>query len=159
MSEIHEEILIHAPIGVCFDAARDIGLHPRTVWPHTRERALPGGITEGKMELGDRVLFEAVHFGVRQRLLSVVEQMEYPYFFVDTMRRGAFRHMTHRYEFEEKPGGTLVRDILVFASPLGPLGRLFDRLVLKRYMRAFILYRQRELKKAVEALYAAGGHR
>lgn len=104
-------------------------------------------------------MFEAVHFGVRQRLVSVVEQYERPSFFVDVMRQGAFRHMIHRHEFSEGEEGTCVRDVLDFASPLGPVGRLFDRLVLERYMRAFILYRQRELKRIIEEMYTADGQR
>ncbi|OWR27304.1 cell division protein [Saccharibacillus sp. O23] len=157
MARVTEEIWVRAPIDVCFDAARDVGLHPRTVWPQTRERTLPGGRMTGLMEKGETVVFEAVHFGVRQRLVSVVEQYERPSFFVDEMRQGAFRYMIHRHEFSEGEEGTCVRDVLEFASPLGTVGRLFDKLVLRRYMRAFILYRQKELKRIVEELYAAGG--
>ncbi len=154
---VKEEIFVRAPIEVCFDAARDIGLHPQTVWPRTKERTLPGGRVSGMMEKGESVVFEAVHFGVRQRLTSVVEEYERPDRFVDVMQRGAFRHMRHRHEFEAQEEGTIVRDILEFASPLGWLGRLFDRLVLRAYMRAFILYRQRELKRIIEQKYIPGG--
>lgn len=159
IARVTEEIWVRAPIDVCFDAARDVGLHPRTVWTKTRERALPGGRMTGLMEKGETVVFEAVHFGVRQRLVSVVEQYERPSFFVDRMRKGAFRYMVHRHEFRESEEGTFVRDVLEFASPLGLIGRLFDRLVLQRYMRAFILYRQQQLKQIIEELYAADGQR
>ncbi|WP_172194308.1 SRPBCC family protein [Saccharibacillus qingshengii] len=154
---ISEEIRVNAPIEVCYDAARDIGLHPQTVWPRTKERTLPGGRRDGLLEKGEKVVFEAVHFGVRQRLESVAEEMERPDFFVDRMSRGAFKEMMHRHEFETSGQETIVRDILQFASPLGPIGRLFDALVLKRYMRSFIRYRQRQLKKAVERMYTLEG--
>ncbi|NGZ75668.1 SRPBCC family protein [Saccharibacillus alkalitolerans] len=157
MVVVKEEVVVHAPIALCFDAARDVGLHPRTVWPSTKERTMPGGRRDGLMEKGETVVFEAVHFGVRQRLSSIVEELEAPRFFVDRMTRGAFARMMHRHEFEETAAGTIVRDILDFASPLGPLGRLFDAFVLKRYMRAFILYRQSELKKRAEEMYADHG--
>ncbi|WP_229675600.1 SRPBCC family protein [Saccharibacillus kuerlensis] len=150
---ISEEIVIRAPIGICFDAARNIGLHPQTVWPSTRERALPSGRTEGLIEKGETVVFEAIHFGVRQQLVSVVEEMDKPHVFVDRMHKGAFRHMMHRHEFEETAEGTLVRDILEFGSPLGPIGQVFDALVLKRYMRSFILYRQRKMKNLIENVH------
>ncbi|OWA33862.1 cell division protein [Saccharibacillus sp. O16] len=158
MVRVKEEILIHAPIEVCFDAARDVGLHPQTVWPRTKQRTLPGGRLSGMMEKGESVVFEAVHFGVRQRLTSVVEEYERPYQFVDVMQRGAFRYMKHRHEFEGSEEGTIVRDILEFASPLGWIGKAFDRLVLEAYMRAFIRYRQRELKRIIEQPYTPGGH-
>lgn len=159
MVEVTKEIVIHAPIEVCFDAARDVGLHPQTVWLHTRERTLPGGRLEGLMEKNEIVVFEAVHFGVRQQLTSLVEELDRPHLFVDRMQKGAFRRMMHRHEFERCEEGTLVRDILEFASPFGPAGRLFDALVLRRYMLAFIDYRQRQLKVVVEKKYAADGQR
>lgn len=156
---IKKEIVIHAPIEVCFDAARDVGLHPRTVWPRTRERTLPGGRLEGMMEKNEIVIFEAIHFGIRQKLASLVEELDRPYLFVDRMQKGAFRHMMHRHEFERCEQGTLVRDILEFASPFGPVGRVFDMLVLRRYMLRFIDYRQRQLKIILEKSYASDGQR
>lgn len=156
---ITKEIVIHAPIEVCFDAARDVGLHPQTVWPHTRERTLHGGRLEGLMEKNEIVVFEAVHFGIRQKLISLVEELDRPYLFVDRMQKGAFRHMMHRHEFERCEQGTLVRDILEFASPFGLVGEVFDRLVLKRYMLSFIDYRQWQLKSVLESGYATGGQR
>ena len=57
---------IHAPIERCFDSCRDLETHARTV-PHTKER-LVGDKKSGLAELGDVLVFEAVHLGVRQRL-------------------------------------------------------------------------------------------
>ncbi|WP_189023546.1 hypothetical protein [Paenibacillus albidus] len=44
MAQIHEEIIINAPVALCFDTARTMELHPRTVWPHTRERLVAGRV-------------------------------------------------------------------------------------------------------------------
>lgn len=154
---ITKEIVIHAPIEVCFDAARDVGLHPQTVWPRTRERTLPGGRRQGLMEKDEIVIFEAVHFGVRQQLTSLVEELDRPYLFVDRMQKGAFRQMVHRHEFERCEEGTRVLDILEFASPLGPVGRIVDTFVLRRYMTRFIDYRQRQLKIILEKTCTSGG--
>ncbi|GIO52053.1 SRPBCC family protein [Paenibacillus cineris] len=149
MSTIREEMMIYAPIEVCFDVSRNVDDHSRTVWPHTHERVV-GGRMSGMLEAGDTVVFEARHFGIRQRLTSKVTEMDKPYSFTDEMQKGAFRHLTHRHEFEEAAGGTLVRDILDFSAPFGWVGRMFDALVLEKYMRAFIRYRQRTLKALIE---------
>ena len=41
-------------------------------------------------------------------------------------------------------------DTFTFASPLGPLGALVDRVFLAGYMRRFLLSRARELKRMAE---------
>ena len=43
--------------------------------------------------------------------------------------------------FEEHPLGTLMRDTVTFRSPLGPIGRLVDRLFMRGYMRRLIAER------------------
>ncbi|MFC0215628.1 SRPBCC family protein [Paenibacillus chartarius] len=140
---------ISAPIDVVFDLARDIDVHSQTVWKHTKERAV-AGTTSGLIELGESVTFEATHFGVRQRLTSRIIRMERPHVFVDQMQRGAFKSMMHIHEFAESEGGTVMTDVLRFEAPLGWLGRLAERWVLKDYMRRFLEDRNRELKALAE---------
>ena len=45
MITITTEIEINAPIQTCFDYARDIDVHTRTVWIHTKEKAVDGVIS------------------------------------------------------------------------------------------------------------------
>jgi ligand-binding SRPBCC domain-containing protein len=136
----------------CFDAARDIGIHSQTVWPFTRERAVaePGYVSKGLIGLGEKVIFEAVHLGVRQRLIAVITAFEYPYRFVDVMEKGAFRSLCHSHLFQKSEAGTTMTDILEYRAPFGWLGSLFDRLILRHYMRAFLRYRQTKLKEYIE---------
>ena len=42
MTTLSKEIIIMAPIEICFDAARCIDYHPQTVWKHTHERIAAG---------------------------------------------------------------------------------------------------------------------
>ena len=150
MPIIRLETTINVPLQTCFDLARSIDLHPKTTaW--TRERAVAGRTT-GLFGAGDVVTFEAVHLGVRQRLSSRMTEFEPPFVFADEMTRGAFRSLTHRHEFAPLPGGgTRMTDTLTFTSPLGLLGRVADALFLERYMRRFLLARNRELKRIAES--------
>jgi ligand-binding SRPBCC domain-containing protein len=140
---------IAAPIDVVFDLARNIDVHSATVWKRTREAAV-AGVTEGLIEEGQTVTFEATHLFVRQRLTSRIARMERPRLFVDEMQRGAFKSMTHTHEFEEIGGMTRMTDTLHFEAPLGLLGRLAERIVLEDYMRKFLIDRNRELKMMAE---------
>lgn len=148
MPTILVETQINAPVDRCFDAARDIGLHCRTV-AHTRERAV-SGVTEGLIGLGQSVTFEGVHFGIRQRLTARVTEFERPNYFVDEMIEGAFQSMRHIHEFMPQGQSTLMRDTVEWKSPLGIFGRIADALFLTRYMRNFVRERGLQLKQAIE---------
>lgn len=155
MPTIQLETRINVPIQICFDLARSIDLHPRTV-PRTRERAIAGR-TSGLIGAGETVTFEAVHLGIRQRLSSRITEFDAPHVFADEMTQGAFQSLRHRHAFAAlADGGTLMTDTLEFTSPLGLLGLIADRLFLERHMRRFLLSRNRELKRIAESGGYAG---
>jgi ligand-binding SRPBCC domain-containing protein len=161
MPIIHLQTYIDAPIERCFDLALSVDLHRHSV-AHTRERPI-AGVTSGVMRLGDSVTWEAVHFGIRQRLTSKITAYERPYRFTDEMVRGAFRELRHAHEFLPQPPGVLMIDRFWFRAPFGLLGWVAERIVLTRYMTGLLLTRNRYLKRLAEAggdpveLRSAGG--
>ncbi len=70
-----------------------------------------------------------------------IERWEAPRAFVDRQLRGPYRLWHHRHEFTPVPGGTLVRDHVHYALPLGPFGTVAAGLV-RRDLRAIFDYRQ-----------------
>jgi ligand-binding SRPBCC domain-containing protein len=146
--EHHE--FIKAPIERCFDFARDVEIHMQTT-SNTREKAV-GGVTTGLLQAGDVVTWEAVHFGIRQRLTAKVSVMNRPYRFEDIMIKGAFYSFHHIHEFIEQDNGTLMIDRFQYQSPLGPIGVIADKLFLESYMKKFIVNRAIALKEIVENL-------
>jgi len=144
------ETLIHAPRERVFDLARSIDAHQASA-SQTHERAI-AGVTRGLINAGESVTWEARHFGVTQRLTVEITQLNRPFFFQDVMRRGAFARMTHDHLFETvSPGSTLMKDRFDYAAPLGPLGKIVERLVLTRHLRAFLLTRNAHLKTLAES--------
>jgi ligand-binding SRPBCC domain-containing protein len=103
------------------------------------------------MQLGDTVTWEAVHFFVRQHLTSKIVAYERPCMFVDEMQRGAFKRWRHTHRFGPRPDGTLMLDDVDFAAPFGPLGRLAETLLLKRYMTGFLVKHNLFFKRMAEA--------
>lgn len=149
MPAISIETEIQAPIELCFDLARDVTIHCATT-AQTQEHIVAGK-TSGLLELGDEVTFEAVHFGIKQRLTLKIVEYARPYKFKDQMVRGAFKSLRHVHEFEATEKGTLMRDTLEWESPLGFLGVVADRLAVERHMRDFLLERNKQLKKIAES--------
>ena len=150
MPLIKHEIYIEAPIQICFDLARNIQVHMDTT-SKTKERAI-GGVTEGLIELGESVTWEAVHLGIKQKLTAKITEMEKPYRFTDEMVKGAFQSFKHIHEFIESGTGTVMKDEFTYISPLGILGKLADRLFLEKYMQAFIVNRALALKDIAEKI-------
>ncbi|HEV7701223.1 MAG TPA: SRPBCC family protein [Pyrinomonadaceae bacterium] len=148
MPRIILETKINAPAEVCFDLMRDIRIHTQTT-AQTSERAV-AGVTVGMIGLGQTVTFEGRHFGLTQRLTVRVIEFDRPRRFVDAMTGGSFRFFVHAHEFEERDGITFMRDSLEWESPLGIVGRLFDRLFLIRHMRELVTRRNIQLQDLAE---------
>ena len=87
----------------------------------TGERAIAGR-TRGLIELGETVTWRAKHFGIR-----------------------------HEHHFSQVDGHTVMKDVFVFKSPLGVLGKLANLLVLKRYMTNLLTTRNHIIKQVAEA--------
>lgn len=141
---------IAAPVEVCFDLARDIDFHTRSLGD-TGERAVAGRIS-GLIGLGEAVTWEARHLGVRQRLTSKVTAFDRPTYLRDVMTRGAFRSFAHDHRFEARDGVTVMTDEVEFRSPLGPVGWLVDRLFMAGYLRRLLEGRSQAIKREAEAL-------
>jgi ligand-binding SRPBCC domain-containing protein len=148
MATVRLTTLIAAPVERCFDVARDLDLHVRSM-AHTGERAVAGR-TSGLIELGESVTWEARHFGVRQRLTSLITAMDRPRHFRDEMTAGAFRELAHDHWFEPVDGGSRMTDELRFRSPYGLVGRMVDWAIMVRYLRRLIEGRNSAIKLEAE---------
>ncbi|MGG0412377.1 SRPBCC family protein [Peribacillus simplex] len=151
MPVIEYQQFIKAPVELCFDLPRSVDIHTKTT-AETKEIAVDG-VTEGLLEEGDTVTWEAIHFGIKQRLKVQVTLMEKPNKFVDIMVKGAFHSFVHTHQFIEESGGTIMIDKFQYKSPFGPIGVLADKLFLEKYMRAFIVSRAKALKKIAENIH------
>jgi ligand-binding SRPBCC domain-containing protein len=147
---IRLETVIDAPAGACFDLSLSVDAHTASM-QRSAERAT-GGVTSGAMKLGDTVTWRARHFGIVFRMTVAITEYEYPGRFVDEQLHGPFRRWRHEHTFTTAATGqTLMTDVAVFQSPLGPLGALADRLVLGHYLARLLRQRNAWLKTALEA--------
>jgi ligand-binding SRPBCC domain-containing protein len=141
-------MFIYASREICFDVARDIDIHTRST-SQTNERAI-AGVTSGLIGLNESVTWEAIHFGIKQKLTARITEFDFPNRFVDEMEKGAFKRFYHVHEFIEKANGTLMIDTFDYTSPFGLVGKLADRVFLEQYMKEFFITRNRYIKKIAE---------
>jgi len=146
------ECAIEAPPELCFDAARDLDLHVRSL-SHTNETAVAGR-TSGLIELGEEVTWRGRHFGIVQHFTSKITAFDRPRYFQDTMQRGAFTSFVHDHFFDSAGEGTTMRDVLVFSAPFGIVGRMVEKLVLRRYLHQLLSTRAATIKDAAERAFS-----
>ncbi len=144
MTTLNLTTRIDADISSCFDMARNIDVHMLSAG-NTCEKAIAGR-TSGLCELGDTITWKAKHFGITQKLTVEIVKFSRPNFFEDKMLKGAFKSMQHEHRFEEKEGMTIMTDKFEYEVPFGILGQLFDTIILKNYMKKFLLNRNQMLK-------------
>ncbi|SHM69314.1 SRPBCC family protein [Mucilaginibacter sp. OK098] len=151
MTQIELSTHINAPIERCFDLARSIDLHMEST-KQTGETVITGRAS-GLIELGETVTWRAKHFGIWQNLTSKITEFDSPNSFTDEMVSGAFKSFRHEHLFYTVNNQTVMKDIFLFESPYGWLGRMANFLFLGLYMERLLLERNRVIKETAETTY------
>ena len=89
--------------------------------------------------------------GAPLRWRSRIESWEPGRSFVDRQVRGPYRLWHHRHEFEASARGTLVRDIVHYALPFGPLGQLAHALLVQRDLGRIFDFRREAVVRVLGA--------
>ncbi len=132
-----------------FDASLDVDLHLAAM--SDTDESIVGGVAGGGMQLGDVVTWRARHFGIWWTMTSTITEFERPTLFVDEQASGPFEHFRHVHRFDAVGEGTRMTDEVSFEAPLGPLGRIAERAVLRRYVPKLIDRRNDELARYFDA--------
>jgi ligand-binding SRPBCC domain-containing protein len=82
---------------------------------------------------------------------SKITCYEPPAFFQDVMTAGMFTSFEHDHRFLEQHGETVMGDELRFSAPLGVLGLMVERLVLRNYLTRFLRERNDFIKEVAES--------
>ncbi len=149
MTRIYLETWINADIQCVFDLARNIDLHQEST-SRTHEKAIAGR-TSGLIEENETVTWRAKHLGVYQTLTTKIISMKKPDRFTDEMQKGAFKSLRHQHIFKSVNGKTLMTDIFEFESPLGRIGKFFNKIFLTQYLKNFLLERNSLIKTRAES--------
>jgi ligand-binding SRPBCC domain-containing protein len=106
-------------------------------------------LTRGSMAMSTGTLIEyrlRLH-GVRLRWISRIEEWEPDRTFVDRQVRGPYSFWHHRHEFLPHGDGTLVRDRVRYALPLGRLGDLAHAAFVERDLQRIFDFRRDAVRR------------
>jgi ligand-binding SRPBCC domain-containing protein len=149
METIRSETWIDAPVERCFLLSLSIDLHVASA-RSSREQAIEG-VTTGLISEGQTVTFCGRHLGLRLRHKSRVTVMRPYSYFRDVMVSGVFSRFEHDHHFAAMDDGTRMRDEIRFIPPLGALGRVATKVLVRRHVAAFLVERNRGIKQVAES--------
>jgi ligand-binding SRPBCC domain-containing protein len=102
-----------------------------------------------EMRVGALIDYRLRVHGVPVRWTSVIEEWEPGRGFVDRQLRGPYGLWHHRHRFEPSGEGTLVRDEVDYALPLGRLGDLAHPLFVRRDLERIFAYRHEAVSRLI----------
>ncbi len=85
--------------------------------------------------------------GVGLNWLTRIDVWEPGVRFVDRQLKGPYRLWHHTHTFEPDGASTLMRDVVRYALPLGPLGEVARAVVVKRDLGRIFDFRQAEIAR------------
>ena len=89
--------------------------------------------------------------GIKMNWVTEITHVDHLRYFVDEQRAGPYNIWHHEHFIEEVPGGVIMRDIVSYQPPLGPLGAIANSLFIKAQLKTIFDFRY----KAVEAMFPA----
>lgn len=83
---------------------------------------------------------------LRVKWVTEITHVREPDYFVDEQRFGPYKFWHHQHKFIEIPGGVRVDDLVHYALPFDPIGRIANALFVKRQLQEIFDFRRRYLE-------------
>ncbi|MFC2135507.1 hypothetical protein ACFLTH_12915 [Bacteroidota bacterium] len=87
--------------------------------------------------------------GVKASWVTEITQVDEGNYFIDEQRFGPYKFWHHQHHFIPTKDGILARDIVHYGLPFGFLGRIAQRLFIRRKLKFIFDYR----KKVIDELF------
>lgn len=100
-----------------------------------------------QMKVGTLIEYRLRVHGVRLSWLTRIDVWEPGVRFVDRQLKGPYRLWHHTHHFEPDGESTLMRDVVRYALPLGPLGEMARKVVVQGDLDRIFDFRQAEISR------------
>jgi len=100
-----------------------------------------------RMRRGAEIEYRLRLYGVPVYWKTLITRWDPPRSFQDTQSRGPFRLWMHTHSFEERDGGTLMRDSVLYAVPGWILEPMVHRLFVRRSIERIFDYRREQFAR------------
>ena len=155
LQRISRTQLVAKPLGEVFAFFSDPANLEELTPPFLRFRILtPLPISLGT---GSQLDYELSLFGVPVRWRTRITDFQSGKRFVDEQESGPYALWRHTHEFEAHGASTLVRDVVDYRVPLGPLGSLAHVLFVRRTLDRIFDYRRDAMRRLLDPPRASQG--
>jgi len=142
----------HLPISV--DEAWEFFSSPKNlkeITPDYMQFKIHSDLGDGKMYEGQIIEYTVKPLlSIPLRWVTEITHVKEPFYFVDEQRAGPYKMWHHQHKFKETSDGVEMTDLLHYAIPLGPIGRIANSIFVKRQLNAIFEYR----KQTVDQLFS-----
>lgn len=90
--------------------------------------------------------FVSPFFGIKLKWQTEITQVEKEKSFTDFQKKGPFKLWNHHHEFIENKDGVLMTDIVTYELPLGFLGEIAHKIMVKNKLETIFNYRYKILE-------------
>ena len=86
-------------------------------------------------------------FGIKTTWVTEITHVTALQYFVDEQRVGPYKMWHHQHHIEAVDNGVLMTDIVDYQPPLGFLGSIANKLIIRKKLEEIFLYRTTRLEK------------
>ena len=97
------------------------------------------------IQTGTLITYRLKWYGIPYRWVTRIEKWEEGVSFVDTQLVGPYILWHHTHTFESVTGGVLMRDVVQYRLPFGPMGSLMRLIWVRRQLEGIFNYRLRRI--------------
>jgi ligand-binding SRPBCC domain-containing protein len=146
--ELHRRQWLAKPIGEVFRFFSDARNLEAITPPWLRFQILPPIPSE--IVAGTKIHYRLGWHGIPLRWTTEITDWSPPHRFVDVQLKGPYRLWRHTHTFQEQDGGTWIEDLVRYALPFGPLGRIAHAIRVRRDVEKIFDYRVERIKALFE---------
>ncbi len=101
----------------------------------------------GELATGTLIRYKLRWHGLPMRWTSEIVDWDPPHCFVDNQIKGPYALWHHEHRLASQGEGTLIRDEVTYALPLGVIGRLINALFVHKDVEGIFDYREQRMRE------------
>lgn len=86
-------------------------------------------------------------FGIKLNWMTEITHVKEKEYFIDEQRFGPYALWHHQHHFKQVDGGILMTDQVNYAIPYGFIGRIANRLIVRKKLKDIFDYREKVIKQ------------
>jgi len=103
------------------------------------------GQTDPKLRAGTLIHYKLAWHGIPLNWTTLIEEWRPPTLFVDVQLKGPYQLWRHTHAFETRDGGTLIKDTVHYAVPMGALGDVYAGWLVRHDVNRIFDYRAKQI--------------